>query len=98
MSESPVSGTIRMIRGKLDLTQEQFADKLGVSSVYVSNLETGSKRPSMNLINKIRDVTGHDVYVLAWIRHGDISKLPVSVQNAARKLTEAMNRHLCNKE
>ena len=36
---------VRKIRDKLGLTQDQFADKLGVSSITVSRWERDNNRP-----------------------------------------------------
>ena len=44
---------VRTIRKELSLTQEQFAEKLEVTSDYISMLETGKKQPSNKLARKI---------------------------------------------
>ena len=37
---------IKLIRGKLDLTQKELANKLGVDPVTVSRWEIGKNKPS----------------------------------------------------
>lgn len=41
------------MRLKLGLTQEEFADKIGVCSQCVSNWETGIRKPSLSSVKKI---------------------------------------------
>ena len=43
--DSPVQAILRSIRAKLDLTQEQLADRLGVSFATVNRWEGGERKP-----------------------------------------------------
>lgn len=43
---------LRLIRVYHDLRQTEMADKLGVSKSYLSEIEKGSKTPSLDLVNK----------------------------------------------
>ena len=45
MTNSDVSATIRAVRARLNLTQEQLADRLGVSFATVNRWEGGSSAP-----------------------------------------------------
>lgn len=47
---------IRDLREELNLTQEEFADNIGVTQKHISTLERGLKRPSVELIEKIVDI------------------------------------------
>jgi repressor LexA len=51
-----MTNTIKSLRKKLHLTQEEFAQRLGVSSITVQNWESGRNRPSMGNIDHICDV------------------------------------------
>lgn len=44
-----------------DLKQYEFAALLGVSSTYISMIETGRADPSPGVAREIRDLTGLDV-------------------------------------
>lgn len=50
--------TIKQLRKKAGLTQEQLADKCKLSTTYVGYLEIGQKRPSLKTLNKIATVLG----------------------------------------
>lgn len=49
---------IRSVRKGLNLTQAEFAARLGVSHKYVGHLETGVRKPSLKLAAKIEALSG----------------------------------------
>lgn len=62
-----LSGRIREIRKRANISQEIFAESLGVSRGHISNLETGAAIPSNQLIYLIciRYAVREE-----WLRHG----------------------------
>ena len=55
--EKPIMGDrVKELRKKKRLTQEQFAEKIGVSVQYVSEIERGISMPSMQVFVKILEV------------------------------------------
>ena len=50
VSEIGYTDRIRLLREKLELTQEQFADKIGVSTVLISDIEIKKKKLSLSVI------------------------------------------------
>ncbi len=46
MKAMPITKTIRGLRSKLGLTQEKFAQKVGVSFSTVNEWENGKRKPS----------------------------------------------------
>lgn len=62
--ETAISTTVRAIRDKTGLSQEQFADFAGLSRVYIAQLETGERGASLNalfLIAKSVGMTGAEL-------------------------------------
>lgn len=47
---------LRLVRVFHDINQSQLADKLGISRSYLSEIESGKKTPSIELINKYADI------------------------------------------
>lgn len=47
---------IALLRRKAGLTQEQLADKTGLSLTFVGYIEIGQKRPTLKTLNKISSV------------------------------------------
>ncbi len=47
-----ISDALRLIRVFHDLKQQNLADKLGISKSYLSEIESGKKSPSLDLIGK----------------------------------------------
>jgi len=52
---------LRKIRRLRDLTQEELAEKAGISAAAVYNAETGSHSPRLSTLEKIADVLEVDV-------------------------------------
>ena len=44
---------IQKLRKRTDFTQEELADKLGISRVYMGYIEQGRESPSLRLLMKI---------------------------------------------
>lgn len=49
---------LRLIRIFHDMQQQELADRLGLSKSYVSELESGKKNPSMEVIQKYSEAFG----------------------------------------
>jgi transcriptional regulator with XRE-family HTH domain len=47
---------LQKIRKDKGLTQEQLAEKVGVSTTWIGYIETGFKRPNLKFIYKIANV------------------------------------------
>lgn len=56
-----VSEKIQEARSKAGLTQQQLADKLGVSQQYIGNYESGKRYPKIQTLQKIADALGVSV-------------------------------------
>lgn len=56
MKNKDVSNLIKELRNKLDLTQEQFAQKVGVTFSTVNNWERGTRTPHPFLFQKLLEM------------------------------------------
>ena len=55
---------LRRIRRSKDLTQEQLADMVGVSTEFISNIERGINAPSFDTLERIADTLNMQVNLL----------------------------------
>lgn len=53
---------LRERRKKLGFTQGEFADRLGVSTSFITEMEKGRKAPSFATIERISSLTGAPVW------------------------------------
>lgn len=53
-----IGRNLRSIRTDRKLTREQMAEKVGVSTTFYANLETGNKMMSVTTLKKIADALG----------------------------------------
>lgn len=63
-----MNGRIKEIRLAHELTQEQFADKLGLSRNFITQLENGTKQPSERTISDICRIFSINS---EWLRSGE---------------------------
>ena len=52
-----ISGKLKALRSSLGLSQEKFAERLGITRASVSAYEEGRAEPNLTLIEKIADLT-----------------------------------------
>ncbi len=65
MNKIQLGLNIKQARKKLGLTQEELANKLNVSSNYISAIECGKKTPKLEMFFKIADVLNVNLDILA---------------------------------
>lgn len=51
-----VASRVRRARREADLSQEELADKVGVSRVYIGYIEQGRNVPALEVLSKIAKV------------------------------------------
>jgi len=56
-----VGDNVRRLRNAAGLTQEALAEKTGLSSVYISEIERGRRNPSVLVMADIAHALGADV-------------------------------------
>lgn len=84
-----MSGTIRMRRRALGMTQEQLADRLGVSAPAVSKWEQGASYPDVTLLPALARGLGIDMNTLTgFVREPDkeqITQMLMRVNDTAKE-------------
>lgn len=58
MDKVAIGSRLREARNMVKLTQEQLAEKVGIGTTYISDIERGAKFPSLSLLIKIVDALG----------------------------------------
>lgn len=86
--------TARAVREKKGLTLREAASMLSISHAHLCNLENNNAVASLQLIQKMKEVYGIDLMVMAWLRHGDVERLPPTVRKAAKALALAWENDL----
>ena len=58
MDKVAIGSRLREARNMVKLTQEQLAEKVGIGTTYISDIERGAKFPSLSLFIQIVDALG----------------------------------------
>jgi hypothetical protein len=86
--------TARYVREHKKMTLREAAAKLGISHVHLCNIENNHAAASLQLLDKVKEVYGVDLMVLAWCLHGDPERLPPSVREPMKALAAAWRKEL----
>lgn len=86
MDQKKIGSFLRELRMEQGITQEQFAEKLGVSARTVSRWETGSNMPDISLLSEISDFYGVSIpEIIAGERKSD------EMNEEVKEVAEAMS-------
>ena len=75
-----VGETLKSLREKVNMTQKELADKLGVSASHISQYERNLRNPSQNQLKKFADALGVSFDVLLASKIDDITKSGKQIQ------------------
>ena len=56
MPDKDIARLVKRVRAKLGLTQEQFAQRVGVTFSTVNNWENGNRRPHPFLLQRLLEI------------------------------------------
>ena len=71
-------------RRKENMSQAQAANKIGVTQVYYSQLETGKRTPSLGVLENIARATGIDISDLMHLSSLDPSPPPTLINKSCQ--------------
>lgn len=72
-----IAEELKRLRKSRDMNLDEVGEKVGVSGVFISNIERGKRVPSDNLIEKLADVYGIEELDL----YEGFGKVPESIIN-----------------
>lgn len=62
--ETVIRENIKMLRKKLGWSQEFLAEKTGVSAPYITQIEVGKRKPSLEIVENLANALGVEYKVL----------------------------------
>nr|WP_253286634.1 helix-turn-helix transcriptional regulator [Virgibacillus sp. MSJ-26] len=69
-----VKNNVKLARVQVDLTQQELAEKVGITRQTVSLIEKGKYNPSLKLCLAICDVVNQSLDELFWVDKEDRAK------------------------
>jgi transcriptional regulator with XRE-family HTH domain len=61
-----IGQAIRTLRKTESMNQEEFASSVGITQSYLSLIETGHKKPSLEVLQQMADIVNTPLPVLFW--------------------------------
>lgn len=89
-----IGDAARHLRETLGLSQKDAAKSLGITNVYLCNVEANKATPSPAIIERYRQLWNVDLHVLAWCLFGELNALPPGIRDAASRLATAWRAEL----
>ena len=87
--------TIKLLRDARGLSAMQLAKEIGVNKSYVSLLESDTRRPSIDVLNKLASELHVPLSFLVEVSTGETSKQNRALKNVFQEF-EAVERKLKN--
>ena len=84
LDRSAIAGRIKILRGRL--SQRQFAKRVGFNQVYISEIETGKTKPSIDILVAI--ATEFETSVDFVLRGGKLERIYKGPSELCGKLKE----------
>ena len=85
----PLGEFLKTHREALGLTQRSLAQKLGIEASHVSFIESGRRKPSLQLVGRMADALGLDRQELLVLAHPEANALLTATNSAPPKPTTA---------
>jgi transcriptional regulator with XRE-family HTH domain len=96
-----IGEALRLIRVFHDMKSSELAKELGISSSYLSEIESGKKQPSLELINKYAEIFNTSSHAILFFSEDlDKNKGPfkVSMRNKILKFLNAVEKITIDKK
>lgn len=84
--ETLISNNIKALRKQLGWSQELLAEKTGVSAPYITQIEVGKRKPSLEIVEKLASALGVEYKTLFEPYN---SKIVESSDNFSKHLLES---------
>ncbi|MBR4934486.1 MAG: helix-turn-helix transcriptional regulator [Anaerotignum sp.] len=85
---------LRNLRELSNMSQKELSDKIGVSTVMISQYENGKKMPARPTLNKIADVFGVTTSELLGEEENETPEEMIILNRAAKKMTPEKRKQL----
>ncbi len=89
-----IGKALKYLREKFELSQRAAATELEISVVYLNRLENDKVSPTSTMIDRIFEVWGVDLYVLAACLFSDESRFPSEARQPMRDLKASWEKEI----
>lgn len=74
-NENGIRDKVKKYRKDRNLNQTQFAELVGIARTQITQLESGSRKPTLNIIRRIAEAT--DTPLSFWLEDSEINEIAV---------------------
>ncbi|HVN28322.1 MAG TPA: helix-turn-helix domain-containing protein [Candidatus Binataceae bacterium] len=89
---------IKMAREELRMSRQALADRIGIHAAYISYIERGLRRPSIELLNKLAEELGLEAETLVLLAFPELREvLARRIEKKPAKKDDAWERFVSNR-
>jgi transcriptional regulator with XRE-family HTH domain len=83
---------IKFFRQQAGLTQQQLAEKCGIATPYLGEVETSKKDPSIKTLTKLASALNVEVYMLFYDRKSDVKSDTIRLKDMHGDIKKIMEK------
>jgi transcriptional regulator with XRE-family HTH domain len=97
MSKRTLGALVKEARDGARMTQHELAAAIGVKASHIAYIESGHRRPSISLINRLSEALGLNAQELLVLAHPEVKQIIDGVRPSRRRKAEgAWQRFVSN--
>ena len=96
MTKRTLGSVVKEARDGARMTQRDLATAVGIKASHVAYIETGHRRPSISLINRLSEALGLDAKELLVLAHPEAKQIIDGAQPSAKRSDGAWPRFVSN--
>jgi len=96
MTKRTLGSLIKEARDEARMSQRELADDIGVKASHVAYIESGNRKPSISLINRLSETLGLNAGELLVLAHPEAKGIVEGGTSSAKKV-DSWQRFISNK-
>ena len=97
MSKKTIGSVVKEARDRARLSQRELAEAVGIKASHIAYIESGQRRPSIALINRLSEALGLDARELLVLAHPEAKQIVDGERPSGKKREGAWQRFVSNK-
>ena len=96
MTKRTLGSVVKEARDEARMTQRDLAAAVGIKASHIAYIESGQRKPSISLINRLSETLGLDAKELLVLAHPEAKQIVDGTRPATKKGDGAWPRFLSN--
>jgi len=90
--EAIVQDNVQYFRNKLGWSQEKLAERAGLSKIYLAEIESHKRKPSIPMMEKLAGALSIEAYLLMLEKPGDFLSIKMTHNEVLDQVIESVKK------